>query len=110
MSDQVVNLEAVKSTELVPGFRGKFLHSERMSFVYWEINKDAALPEHAHEHEQVAHMLEGEFKLVVNGKPHVLKTGDVFVICSQARHSGTAITDCRILDAFCPVREDYKAF
>jgi hypothetical protein len=38
MSDQVVNLKAVKSTELAPGFRGKFLHSERMSFVYWEIN------------------------------------------------------------------------
>jgi quercetin dioxygenase-like cupin family protein len=83
------------------------MHSGRMTFVYWNIAKDAPLPKHSHEHEQVVHMLEGEFELVVRGTPHRLQKGDVFAIPSNAEHSGIALTDCKIMDAFCPVREDY---
>jgi hypothetical protein len=36
-----------------------------MTFVYWDIDEGAALPRHAHHHEQVVNMLEGEFELVV---------------------------------------------
>jgi quercetin dioxygenase-like cupin family protein len=36
-----------------------------------------------------------------------MKTGSVAVIPSNARHSGKAVTACRILDVFYPLREDY---
>jgi len=45
---------------------------------------------------------------VVEGVRHQLTTGQVFVIPPDARHSGRALTACRVLDAFAPVREDYK--
>lgn len=93
--------------EIMPGYRGRFVHSERMTFVYWDIDKDAPLPKHAHEHEQVAHMLEGEFELFIEGTRYHLKPGAVLTIPSKAEHWGKALTDCKIMDAFCPVREDY---
>jgi len=64
--------------------------------------------QHAHHHEQVVNMLEGEFELVVDGTPHRLKPGDVLAIPGNAPHSGRAITRCRILDVFWPIREDYR--
>ena len=37
-----------------------------------------------------------------------VRPGLVGTVPSNARHSGRALTDCRILDAFQPVREDYR--
>jgi quercetin dioxygenase-like cupin family protein len=53
-------------------------------------------------------MIAGELELVVEGVRHQLRPGQVFVIPPDARHSGRALTACRVLDAFAPVREDYK--
>jgi quercetin dioxygenase-like cupin family protein len=79
-----------------------------MTSVYWSIQAGCELPAHAHPHEQVAHLLEGEFELVINGESQILKPGMVAVIPSHAVHSGRAISACRILDVFHPVREDYR--
>ena len=93
--------------EMLPGFSARFIHSERMTFAYWEIEAGARLPEHSHPHEQVAHMLEGFFELTIAGNTHVLSPGSVIAIPPDAVHSGLALTRCRIMDAFAPVREDY---
>ena len=104
---QKIQLENVPLKEIVPGYQARFVHSEHMTFAYWEIESGNSLPEHQHPHEQVVNMLEGEFELVVDGVPHQLKAGDVFVLNSNVPHGGRSITDCRILDVFQPVREDY---
>ena len=52
--------------------------------------------------------MEGEFELTVGGESRVIKAGDVVVIPGNTPHSGKAVTDCRILDVFHPVRDDYK--
>ncbi len=102
------NLENIEEKELVPGFRVRFVHSDTMTFAYWNIDAGAELPAHSHPHEQVANPLEGEFELTVGGEPRVIGVGDVVVIPGNVLHSGKAVTDCRILDVFHPVREDYR--
>ena len=67
-----------------------------------------SLPEHAHPHAQITNMLEGEFKMIVDGEQQTLKANMVAVIPSNVSHSGTALTDCRITDVFYPVHEDYR--
>lgn len=96
------------TTDIIAGFKARILHSERMTFVLWEISAGAILPEHSHPHEQVAHVHRGRFELTIDGAANVAGPGEVVVIPPNAIHSGRALTDCEILDAFSPVREDYR--
>lgn len=104
----IIKLSEIEPREIVPGFSARFIHSERMTLAYWDITAGESLKAHSHEHEQIMNMLEGEFELVVDGEPLHLKPGDVVVLPSNIEHGGKAITDCRVLDVFQPVREDYR--
>lgn len=103
-----LSLHELEEKEIVPGFKGQFVHSENMTFAYWDIEVGAVLPEHSHAHEQVATVISGEFEMTVNGETEALRPGSVAIIPSDAVHSGRAVTVCRIIDAFYPVREDYR--
>jgi len=103
-----IDIWKTEPREIMPGYRGRFVHTEHTTHVYWEVDGDHSLPEHAHPHEQIVNMLEGTFELVVDGEPHVLNAGDVLVIPGNVPHSGRSHTDCRILDVFSPVREEYR--
>ena len=52
---------------------------------------------------------EGKFEMTVNGDTQILEPGFFAIIPSNVQHGGTAITDCKLLDIFTPVREDYRA-
>lgn len=103
-----LDLQDVSLREPIPGFKVHFVHSEKMTFAHWTIEAGALLPEHSHPHEQVANVIVGEFELTINGETKRLRPGAVGIIPSNAIHSGKAITACRVIDAFCPVREDYR--
>ena len=103
-----VELNNVAPREIMPGFHGRLVHSDNMTFVYWTIDAGASLPEHSHMHEQVVNVITGEFELTVDGETQHLKSNQVACIPSNASHSGKAITECYILDVFYPVREDYR--
>jgi len=103
-----IHLNDLEEKELVPGFKARFVHTENMTFAYWNIKAGASLPGHSHPHEQVATMFEGKFELTIDGKAKILSPGEIAVIRPNAVHSGRAVTDCRILDVFYPVREDYR--
>jgi quercetin dioxygenase-like cupin family protein len=103
-----LNLKDCAEKEPVPGYRARFVHSDNMTLAFWTIAAGAALPDHAHPHEQVANVIEGEFEFTLEGETRVIRPGDVVVIPGNARHSGKAITPCRIIDVFYPIRQDYK--
>jgi quercetin dioxygenase-like cupin family protein len=104
----IYELDRLETRELIPGFTGKFIHTEKMTVAFWEIREGSDLPVHAHPHEQVTIVQEGKLALTMSDESRVLEKGMVMTIPSNAVHSGKALTKCRVLDIFCPVREDYK--
>ncbi len=95
--------------DIVPGYHARMIHSENMTLAYVDVDEGADLPEHAHFHEQVLNLLEGHFELVLGGQHMLIQTGEVVVIPANVRHSGKALTRCRILDVFYPIREDFRS-
>ena len=71
----------------------------------------AGAPMHAHENEQIALILDGRLKLVFEDVPGgavrevVLEPGDVAVIPPNLRHTGVALSPCRLVDVFSPPSE-----
>ena len=102
------NLNDIETKEMVPGMKARFIHSKNMTFAFWDISAESALPEHSHPHEQVMYVMEGECDFTVDGETQRVGPGGVVIIPPHAVHSGQAITESSILDVFCPVREDYK--
>jgi unsaturated pyranuronate lyase len=103
-----IALDSVAVREIFPGLHARVVHTERTSQSWVDIDPGASFPEHRHPHEQVVNVLEGTLDLVVDGQTHRLTPGQVFVIPSNVPHSGRALTACRVLDVFAPVREDYR--
>ena len=101
------HLNDVKGKVIVPGLYGRFVHGESMTLSFVDIEKGSALPEHKHPQEQITYILEGELEMVIGGEKMLLTQGMYHVIPSNTPHSAFAHTECKVLDAFHPVREDY---
>ena len=46
-------------------------------------------------------------RLIVDGVPHELSTGDSFYLASDVPHGVETILQTRVLDTFSPPRDDY---
>lgn len=94
--------------EIAPGFFSTLIHTDKNTINFIEVAAGCSVPRHKHFHEQYTFVLEGKFELTVNDEPQVLEPGFYALIPSDAYHSGIAVTDCKLLDIFSPVREDYR--
>jgi len=102
------DMNALEAREVVPGVRGKFAHSDNLTMAWWEIEKDAVLPEHSHEHEQVVNVVEGTLEIRSEGSTWTLEQGSVLVLPGGVPHEARGVTFCRVIDAFYPARDDYR--
>jgi len=103
-----LDLKDIEKKSLFPKTEVRFIHTEKMTIAYWNLEEGAEILEHAHPHEQVSNVLEGEMELKMNGETKFLGPGQVAVFPSNVAHSGRAKSRSRVIDVFCPVREDYK--
>jgi quercetin dioxygenase-like cupin family protein len=103
-----VNLADLSQKQLAPGYMARIVHAEHLTVSHVRVDAGAPLPQHAHPHEQISILVEGEFEMTVAGETRVFKAGTDAIIPSNAVHSGKALTACTIIDVFYPVREDLK--
>ena len=103
-----MNLSEIPSKEIMPGYHGKMVHGDAISWAFWDVEAGAEVPSHHHHHEQIMHVLDGQFEFTLDGKTATYLPGDVVVIPSNSPHSGKALTACRLMDVFSPVREEYR--
>jgi len=100
-------IKNIKPRQLMPGITGYYAHGDQLTFGYVELEKGSSVPMHQHIHEQITYILEGELDMVIGGENCLMTAGMYHVIGSNVPHAAVAKTDCKVIDAFSPVREDY---
>ena len=93
---------------LAPGLIGYYAHGSHMTLGIVEIKAGSDLPVHSHPHEQITYILEGQLDMTIGEEQCALTAGMFYVIPSNIPHGAVAITDCKVIDVFNPVREDYR--
>ena len=93
---------------LAAGINGYYAHGDRCTLGYVELEKGSVVPLHNHPHEQITYIIEGQLDMIIGGEAVSLTGGMYYVIPSNVLHSAVAITDCKVIDVFHPVREDYR--
>jgi len=102
------NINNLREKEIIEGITGRYIHGSNSSFGVVNIVGGSILPPHSHHHEQITFILEGELEMTIGGETMTLRAGDYFVIPSNVTHSAIAHRDCKLIDVFSPVREEYK--
>jgi quercetin dioxygenase-like cupin family protein len=101
-------IKELNPRELAPGLTGYYTHGDSMTLGLVEIKAGSILPLHHHIHEQITYILEGQLDMMIGGEACSLTAGMVHVIPSNVPHSAVAVTDCKVIDAFSPVRQEYR--
>jgi len=74
----------------------------------FELEQGATIPEHSHMNDQVGYVISGKLALTIGGETQHLRAGDSYAIPGGILHSGVALEDTVIIDAFSPPRNDYR--
>lgn len=99
-----VDISDLPILEPRPGWRGRFFHSDHMTFVHYAIDPGADVHAHAHDEEEVWHVLEGEIEMTLSGMTRVVGTGQAAVVPSGETHSVRALEPCRVIVVDYPMR------
>jgi quercetin dioxygenase-like cupin family protein len=102
------HINNITGKQVIEGITGKYIHGDQTTFGVVEVKKGSLLPLHHHHHEQITFILEGELEMTIGGETMTLKPGNFHVIPSNVPHSAVAHMDCKLIDVFSPVREDYR--
>lgn len=96
--------------QMCPGIQRRTQASGRTMYqMIAQLEAGSRMPEHQHPQEQLLHILEGRMRLIVDGTPHELATGDSFYLAGNVRHGVETIEPTRVLDTFSPPRDEYLA-
>lgn len=109
MSQYIVRPEQRSSHNIFPGVDVHTASGQQIMLSYVEFEPGGVVEPHAHPHEQMGILLEGELLFVIGDERHQLTPGDMWRIPGGVVHSAVAgNAPVRALDVFHPIREDYR--
>lgn len=106
-----VSIEKTSTPEVInPGVKRRLMHLENLMMMVIEFENPMSepLPPHAHPHEQISYIAEGELWFFLDEEKFLLTKGDMVKIPSGVMHTiQTIAPNCRLIDSFVPIREDF---
>jgi quercetin dioxygenase-like cupin family protein len=107
---QYTGFDTIPIERLNPLIDRQFVYGERAMLARIVLRKGAVVPEHSHENEQIAYVLEGALRFTMgDGRIITVGAGQVLVIPSNMPHKAEALEDTIDLDVFTPPRADWIA-
>src|SRR5579883_947798 len=85
----------------------KVISGEKAMVAQVFLKKDAVVPEHHHESEQITYIIEGALKFEIEGRQVIVRAGEVQHIPSNVPHRAVALEDTVDVDIFSPIRADW---
>lgn len=103
-------IDALPGFSPAPGVVMNVMSGGRMMANWVRIEPGASVPIHAHPHEQIGLVLEGEIHMTIRDETRVLVPGHAYTIPGHVPHAAVAGPNgCLVIDIFSPVREEYLA-
>jgi quercetin dioxygenase-like cupin family protein len=102
-----LNTNSLRVIERLPGWHGRFFHSQNMTFAHYDFVRGASIHEHFHPEEEVYEVIEGELEVTIDGVAQVARAGLVAIVPANVRHSVKALTDGRVIIVDSPARPDF---
>ncbi|MDQ2825145.1 MAG: cupin domain-containing protein [Verrucomicrobiota bacterium] len=95
---------------MCPGIKRQTVTSGKAMYqMLARLEAGSKMPEHRHPQEQIVYILSGRMKLIVDGTPHEMATGDSHYLASDVPHGVETIDETQVLDTFSPPRDAYLA-
>jgi mannose-6-phosphate isomerase-like protein (cupin superfamily) len=79
------------------GWKGRFFHSQNMTFAYYAVAAGAWIHEHSHPNDEVWNVIDGELEIKIAAETQVAGPGCAVVVPPDTAHSVKALTDVRAI-------------
>ncbi|MDQ4077133.1 MAG: cupin domain-containing protein [Chloroflexota bacterium] len=109
MSDYFPDTQARQRYPLMDGVLTRTFWGQRMLCSLVELEVGCEVPRHAHPHEQVGFVLEGEVELTIGEERRWLRPGDLYIVPGGVEHAArVGEVPVRLLEVFSPIRADMQ--
>jgi len=99
--------EGVELETLNPLLQRQLICGKNVMLARVLLKKGCIVPMHSHVNEQLAYVIEGALKFLIDGKEIVVRSGQVLTIPPNMPHQAEALEDTVDLDIFNPPRADW---
>ena len=104
------NVSDLPKFDPIPGVTMSVMAGALTMANWVKIEPNGAVPMHAHPHEQLGLVLEGQITMTIGGLDSVIVPGKCYRIPGHLPHAGLAgPAGCLVVDIFAPLRDDYVA-
>ncbi len=75
-----VDVSSLRVIERLPGWHGRYFHSQSMTFAHYDFVRGSSIHEHFHPQEEVYEVIEGELELTIDGVAQIARPGLVAIV------------------------------
>jgi unsaturated pyranuronate lyase len=104
---QVVDTRTLPVLDKLPGWHGRLIHADSMTFAHWRFEAGAEIHRHHHEQEEVWHVVEGELEAQAGGTSARIGPGMVLILSPHQTHAIVALSDGFAIVADHPSRREF---
>ncbi len=75
-----LDINSLPVIERLPGWHGRYFHSQNMTFAHYDFTRGSSVHEHSHPEEEVYEVIEGELEVTIDGVARIASPGLVAIV------------------------------